>query len=218
MHALEIRLPPAPHSRCLAGTSALALVATAQAQQAEQGIRFPAAIRPSSKRLGGQRQWRVITAKAMSASAAPRAPKSTPPVPRDSAIDSTVTEQQLKDRNPQRCWRRSPIRRAHRGRLWFRSSLRRILRAAGFDVTFTGIFPRQSPPAGGCRLGLQERTLRARRRFDPARPPRPSTGATGAGGLYNLITKRRRRPAERGAGPIRQSRTAIRASSTYRAR
>jgi iron complex outermembrane receptor protein len=173
----------------LAGTSALALVATAQAQEAEQET----ASNGDSTALetlvvngsGG-----VITADGyVGISSATGAKIDTPFLETPQSI-STVTEQQLKDRNPQTLLETLAYTPGTRvGAYGFDPRFDAFF-VRGFDVTFTGIFRDnlRQPAAVDSVFKNEPYGLEG---VSILRGPSSALyGATGAGGLYNLITKR----------------------------
>ncbi|MBB4185427.1 TonB-dependent siderophore receptor [Sinorhizobium terangae] len=175
----------------LAGTSALALVAAAHAQEAQQEDTTSSGDSTALETLvvnGGS--GGVITADGyVGISSATGAKVDTPFLETPQSI-SSVTEQQLRDRNPQTLLETL----AYTPGTWVNAygfdPRFDSFYVRGFDVTYTGVFrDNLRQPAAGSSLFKNEpyglegvSILRG--------PSSALYGATGAGGLYNLITKR----------------------------
>ncbi|WP_026617872.1 TonB-dependent siderophore receptor [Ensifer aridi] len=174
----------------LAATSALAFVATAHAQEADQ----QAATNGDSTTLetlvvsGGS--GGVITAEGyVGLSSATGAKVDTPFLETPQSI-SSVTEQQLKDRNPQSLLETLAYTPGSRvGAYGFDPRFDAFF-VRGFDVTYTGVFRDnlRQPGAGSSLFKNEPYGLEG---VSILRGPSSALyGASGAGGLYNLISKR----------------------------
>lgn len=173
----------------LAGTSALALVATAQAQEAEQET-VSNGDSTALETLVVNGSGGVITAEGyVGTSSATGAKIDTPFLETPQSI-STVTEQQLKDRNPQTLLETLAYTPGTRvGAYGFDPRFDAFF-VRGFDVTYSGVFRDnlRQPAAVDSIFKNEPYGLEG---VSILRGPSSALyGATGAGGLYNLITKR----------------------------
>ncbi|HXV31301.1 MAG TPA: TonB-dependent receptor, partial [Sinorhizobium sp.] len=174
----------------LTGTSALALVTAVQAQEAAEETSTNADSTTLETLVVNGGSGGVITAEGyVGISSATGAKTDTPFLETPQSI-SSVTEQQLKDRNPQTLLETLSYTPGTRvGAYGFDPRFDAFF-VRGFDVTYTGVFrDNLRQPAAGSALFKNEpyglegvSILRG--------PSSALYGATGAGGLYNLITKR----------------------------
>ncbi|WP_026618997.1 iron complex outermembrane recepter protein [Ensifer sp. WSM1721] len=174
----------------LAGTSALALVATAHAQEADQQTATSGDSTTLETLVVSGGSGGVITAEGyVGISSATGAKIDTPFLETPQSI-STMTEQQLKDRNPQTLLDALAYTPGTRvGAYGFDPRFDAFF-VRGFDVTYTGVFRDnlRQPAAVDSIFKNEPYGLEG---VSILRGPSSALyGATGAGGLYNLITKR----------------------------
>lgn len=173
----------------LAGTSALALVATAQAQDVgQESVSDDQSTDLETLVVNGS--GGVITAEGYVATSSATGAKVDTPFLETPQSISTVTEQQLKDRNPQTLLETLAYTPGTRvGAYGFDPRFDAFF-VRGFDVTFTGVFRDnlRQPAAVDSVFKTEPYGLEG---VSILRGPSSALyGATGAGGLYNLITKR----------------------------
>ncbi|MBP2236812.1 iron complex outermembrane receptor protein [Sinorhizobium kostiense] len=173
----------------LAGTSALAFVASAQAQETgEEASGGDSTALETLVVNGGS--GGVITAEGYVGISSATGVKTDTPFLETPQSISSVTEQQLKDRNPQTLLETLSYTPGTRvGAYGFDPRFDAFF-VRGFDVTYTGVF-RDNLRQPGAGSSLYKNEPYGLEGVSILRGPSSALyGATGAGGLYNLITKR----------------------------
>ncbi|MCZ4092062.1 TonB-dependent siderophore receptor [Sinorhizobium psoraleae] len=174
----------------LAGTSALALVASAQAQGPQQETTSSGDSTALETLVVNGGSGGVITAEGyVGISSATGAKVDTPFLETPQSI-STVTEQQLKDRNPQTLLDALAYTPSSRVGAYGFDPRFDSFTVRGFDVTYTGVFRDnlRQPGAGSSLFKTEPYGLEG---VSILRGPSSALyGASGAGGLFNLISKR----------------------------
>ncbi|MCA1404594.1 TonB-dependent siderophore receptor [Ensifer sp. IC3342] len=175
----------------LAGTSALALAAAAHAQEAQQEDTASSGDSTALETLvvnGGS--GGVITADGyVGISSATGAKVDTPFLETPQSI-SSVTEQQLKDRNPQTLLDTLAYTPGTRVNAYGFDPRFDAFFVRGFDVTYTGVF-RDNLRQPGAGFALFKNEPYGLEGVSILRGPSSALyGSSSAGGLYNLITKR----------------------------
>ncbi|MDK1387111.1 TonB-dependent siderophore receptor [Sinorhizobium sp. 8-89] len=174
----------------LVGTSALALVASAQAQESQQETTSSGDSTALETLVVNGGSGGVITAEGyVGISSATGAKVDTPFLETPQSI-STVTEQQLKDRNPQTLLETLAYTPSSRVGAYGFDPRFDSFTVRGFDVTYTGVFRDnlRQPGAGSSLFKTEPYGLEG---VSILRGPSSALyGASGAGGLFNLISKR----------------------------
>ncbi|NRP70392.1 Ferrichrome-iron receptor [Ensifer psoraleae] len=174
----------------LAGTSALALVASAQAQEPQQETTSSGDSTALETLVVNGGSGGVITAEGyVGISSATGAKVDTPFLETPQSI-SSVTEQQLKDRNPQTLLETLAYTPGTRVGAYGFDPRFDSFTVRGFDVTYTGVFRDnlRQPGAGSSLFKTEPYGLEG---VSILRGPSSALyGASGAGGLFNLISKR----------------------------
>jgi iron complex outermembrane receptor protein len=174
----------------LAGTSALAFFATAHAQEADQQTATSGDSTTLETLVVNGGSGGVITAEGyVGISSATGAKVDTPFLETPQSI-SSVTEQQLKDRNPQSLLETLAYTPGSRvGAYGFDPRFDAFF-VRGFDVTYTGVF-RDNLRQPGAGFALFKNEPYGLEGVSILRGPSSALyGSSSAGGLYNLITKR----------------------------
>ena len=174
----------------LAGTSALALAATAQAQEAQQETAGNGDSTALEALIVNGGSGGVITADGyVGTSSATGAKVDTPFLQTPQSI-SSVTEQQLKDRNPQTLLDVLAYTPGSRVNAFGFDPRFDSFSVRGFDVTYTGVF-RDNLRQPGASSSIFKTEPYGLEGVSILRGPLSALyGASGAGGLFNLITKR----------------------------
>ncbi|MCG5475489.1 MAG: TonB-dependent receptor plug domain-containing protein, partial [Sinorhizobium fredii] len=174
----------------LAGTSALALATTAQAQEAQQETAGNGDSTALETLIVNGGSGGVITADGyVGTSSATGAKVDTPFLQTPQSI-SSVTEQQLKDRNPQTLLDVLAYTPGSRVNAFGFDPRFDSFSVRGFDVTYTGVF-RDNLRQPGASSSIFKTEPYGLEGVSILRGPSSALyGASGAGGLFNLITKR----------------------------